>query len=128
MIWVAIKSKFSRERIGLANGVPPAVWVILGGIAIVGGVSGAWGDRRPIGGFFEAAIAAIFYAVVPLSILFAAISVAEAFDDVYNRRWLTWLAGLTCFLVVGGLLFWLIEHIPGVGWRWKEMLDSGDDY
>jgi hypothetical protein len=124
-MWANLKKQFTRKRLGVSDAplhMQPFMW-ILGLIAVVGGIQGAWGDKRPIGGFFEGAIASVLY-IVPLLIFFVAIAFAEAAQETYQSRPITWLAGIAAFFVFGGIFYTVVDNIPGVGWRFRAMINS----
>ena len=100
------------------------VLAVFGGAFVLDSFRAVWGERRPVGGFFEEMIARVgHYGIVLGSFGLAAyggVRVTEKFES----KWLGFAAGLLLFfaLGVGGTL--LIGKIPGVDWRYERLMDS----
>jgi hypothetical protein len=85
----------------------------------------AWGDRRPVGAFFEALVALLIYwgAAIGLFVggIWGGVKVAE------RSSFLGWVAGFAIYVAVAAVVFSVSAHIPGVGWRVDRLMQSRDD-
>ena len=91
---------------------------------VIPAVQDAWGEKRFVGAFAEAFVAHALYKIGLIVTLFLGASPGLWIADTSGRDWLGWVVGLPIFLAVVFIYFWISEHIPGVGWRFKELMES----
>ena len=123
------KSYFSKQKLGVDASLSwyKQPWFgILAFLAVIGGIYGAWGDKRPIGGFFEGAFASMLYPA-PLVIAYVAAAAGGSVGEGVKSRLAGWVFGVIVFIVLGGIFAVVTEKIPGVGWRLAAMNNSDCD-
>jgi hypothetical protein len=109
------------------QGIPSLV-VVFAVLAAIGALSNSWGEKRPVGSFFEEFVAVeSFYFLVVGSIWIAGWVGTHVFDR-FESKLLGWIAGILVFLGFGFIFQMVMSAIPGVDWRFERLLSSEDDY
>ncbi len=86
------------------------------------GIEHAWGERRFITNFLEATFAAALnVGSIALSIA-ASIPTWKYIHKATKNIAIAWLISALLFLALASALGLLITEIPGIGWRYKQMI------
>ena len=91
-------------------------------------ISAVWGERRPVGGFFEEFIARALNFGVPIAAAAAGFMGGVKVAERTKQTWLGWVAGIAFFMFLGVGSYFVIEQIPGVDWRYERIQDARDGY
>jgi len=83
-----------------------------------------WGNRRPVGDFFEEFIARLTSLGLPVLIFGIAIYSGSMVYERTDSQALGWISGLAIFIVVGSAAYLAISQIPGVNWRFERLRES----
>jgi PHD/YefM family antitoxin component YafN of YafNO toxin-antitoxin module len=110
-----------RRRLGLGIGA----FLILA--LAIDAIGMAWGDRRPVGAFFEAFVAQGVYFGTILGSFGGAVWAGIKVFEKSKSKSLGWIAGIFLYAVVGTAVFALFSQIPGVGWRIERLVDRDLD-
>jgi hypothetical protein len=87
------------------------------------GVEQAWGERRFIAHFSEAFFAAALHiGSIAISIIVSIPTWKYIYKNRQNKI-AAWLVSVLLFFTVATILGLLITEIPGVGWRYKQMIN-----
>ena len=86
-----------------------------------------WGDRRPVGSFFEEFVARTAYWGSAIGSFIVAIWAAASAKDKFNSNLLAWIAGIVVFGAIVAATSYIFDSIPGVGWRFDRLAHSSGD-
>ena len=98
--------------------------VVIGCAVVLDSIVAVWGERRPVGGFFEELIARSGHYVIVIGAFVGAVFVGIKATEKTNRRFVGWFVGIILFLVIGGIGTLLLSRIPGVDWRYERLQES----
>jgi hypothetical protein len=98
------------------------------GVLSIDAVRMVWGERRPVGAFFEALIAMTIYWGIAIGVLFGGIWSGMKIAERRKSKLAGWAAGISFYIVVGSGAMLISHQIPGVGWRIDRLLSSEGDY
>lgn len=100
------------------------VAVVIGVALVLDSVVAVWGERRPVGGFFEELIARSGHYVIVIGAFFGAVFGGIKATEKTSRRFVGWFVGIILFLIIGGGGMLLLSSIPGVDWRYERLQES----
>ena len=104
--------------------------VILGGLFLIAlaidSISAVWGEKRPVGGFFEEFVARMIHWGTPLGSFAIAIWFGIKISERSKSKLLGWIAGILLFALVGFGAIALSSKISGVGWRIDRLMTDRD--
>lgn len=86
------------------------------------GVEQAWGERRFIANFAEATFTAALHIGSIVISLFLTAPIWRFVEARTRNKYFVWIVGTLFFLIVMALLSFIIMEIPGVGWRYEQMI------
>jgi hypothetical protein len=110
-----------------SSGMKP-VLAVIAFLSAVSGVFAMFEDKRPVGAFFEQFVASFLHIVVLFGAMWFGAWLGVVAYEKSGFKVLGWMVGiLAVFGVSFGSMF-LIEKIPGVGWRYDLLLSSEDDF
>ena len=95
-------------------------------LTILDSIAAVWGERRPVGGFFEEFLARLVFWGGNFVVLVGAGWVGVKVYQRTENRVIGWSAGI---LLCVGLLFAVVnlaQMLPGVDWRYERLLNSRD--
>jgi hypothetical protein len=105
-------------------------------MAVIGGVFAillaidaivaVWGERRPVGGFFEEFVARALHWGIGLGSVAVGVWVGTKVFERTKSNLLGWIVGILLFLVVGVAVGILLSKIPGIGWRMDRLMSDTD--
>ncbi len=104
------------------------VIAILSVISVIAAIGNVWGDKRPIGSFFEEFVAISAHWVMLVgSIWFAGWAGTRIYEKI-GSKFVGWIVGISVFLGFGFFVMTAVSNIPGVNWRFEKLFSGGDDY
>lgn len=83
----------------------------------------AWGEWRFVAAFAEILFAYAFYWIILIASLGLGIFAGKKTAQKSGHTWLGWVVGIVVVVAVYGLINNWVSHIPGVGWRFRKMMD-----
>jgi hypothetical protein len=107
---------------------PKVIIALIVGALAIDSISAVWGERRPVGGFFEEIIARALNFGMPIAAVAAGFMGGAKVAERTKQTWLGWVAGIALFMFIGAGSYFVIEQIPGVDWRYERIQDARDGY
>ena len=118
--WLSIQ--WSKRPLAVFGGIFAVALTIESIVAV-------WGERRPIGGFFEEFVARAMHWGIGLGSLAAGIWAGTKVYERTKSNAVAWIIGVLSFVAVLIATDTLTARIPGVGWRMDRMISDVDpDY
>ena len=101
------------------------VWIaLLLGATAYEAIYSVWGNRRPVGDFFEEFVARFLNLGMPIIIFGAAIYAGTKAASKANSAVVGWIVGLAVLIAVGFLSYFAISQVPGVSWRFDRLQEN----
>jgi hypothetical protein len=97
-------------------------------VSIVSAIYSAFGEKRPIGGFFEEFVATMAYWVVLFGSIWVGGWLGTKTFEKWDSKLLGWLIGLLAFGMFIGTVDYAVGKIPGVNWRFERLFTSRGNY
>lgn len=105
---------------------PKVVAAVFAAVLVVDSVSAVWGERRPVGGFFEEFVARFIFWGGTIAVFAGAIFGGIRIFEMTNSKFFGWIAGLTiCVFLVFATRF-IADLLPGVDWRYQRLIHDRD--
>jgi hypothetical protein len=89
-------------------------------------IMAVWGERRPIGAFFEEFLARALHWGIALGAIAAGIWAGIKAFERSKSYLLAWVVGILSFVVLGVVAGSVTSKIPGVGWRMDRLMSDID--
>ena len=103
------------------------VAAIVAAISALSALFNVWGEKRPVGGFFEEFVAGIAIFIMLIgSVWIGGWAGTKLFEKTGSRS-VGWIVGLIVFGIVGSIVQAAVSHIPGVNWRFERASNSSED-
>jgi hypothetical protein len=113
---------WQKNKAGLK---PVALAVVL--ISSISGLFSMFEDGRPVGAFFEQFVATVLWIVLAFAPIWLAAWIGAVVYEKIGSKIIGWLAGITTYFAIVTCSMLLVQQIPGVGWRFDLIRNSGDD-